>query len=176
MKPSTIPPGLLAVRDLIDGHPDRRKEILAHEIRQRERQHLLFKSNRKLLQMHIWSSIKSILIVGLTVFSLAWTVGELAGLAQWIKHAQQTSVRVPIPFANDIKWDVGALIPTSTVFVAAAQLPQWTIRDAGMIAIAAMVLVFVEKCVLAFFAWRQTRQMDEAEEDLEEEIDVLKTW
>jgi hypothetical protein len=173
---TTISPGLLAVRDLIDRHPDSRKEILAHEIRHREREHLLFKSNRKMLQMHIWGAVKSILVIGFTVFSLAWTVGEIAGLAQWIKHAQQSTIRVPIPFASDLKFDVGSLIPTSTVFAAAAQLPTWNIRDAGMIALAAMALVFVEKCILAFFTWRQTRQMDEAEEDLEEEIETLKTW
>lgn len=172
----TTPPGLLAVRDLIDRHPDSREEILTYEIRRRERELLLFRSSRKLLQVHVWGAVKTMLAVGLSVFVFAWTVGAFAGLAQWVRHAQQTSVSVPIPFAKEVKWDVGALIPTSTVLAAAAHLPLWDLRDAGMFAIAAILIVLIEKCIIAFMTWRQTRQMNEAEKDLEKELEALDSW
>jgi quinol-cytochrome oxidoreductase complex cytochrome b subunit len=171
-----IPTGLLHVRDLIERHPKERERLVAYEIRRRERERLLYRGTRKLMHVHAWSSVKTVLALGLSVFFFAWTLGQLAQFAQWVREVQAFAVTIPIPLREDIKLELGKMVPTSTVLTFAAGLPAWDWRDAGVIALVAMALLLVEKIFLAYLTWKHARELRSAVVEIDEEIRVLKEW
>ncbi len=175
---STIPPGLLAVHDLLERHPEERATFLPYEIRKREREHALFVAGKKLLQVNIWAALRAMLVVGTAVFTLVWTLGLLAQVNAWVEHAWSQSVTVPVPLGDDLRLDLGRLFPrpTSSLWLLAARLPLWNFSDAGTIALIAMVVVALEKGVVAWMTWTHARELKGAALELAEEIKTLKEW
>jgi len=171
-----IPAGLMAVHDLIEKHPTDRERLLSHELVRRERERLLFRGTRKLLHLHLWTSAKSILVLGVTVFVLVWTVGQVAQIAQWFQQVQNTTITIPVPLRNDFQWHLRDYLPTSTVLDVASKIPAFDWRDAAYIALALMILLLVEKIIIAFFSWKHASALKGGEVEAEEEIQILKEW
>ena len=174
--PKIIPPGLLSIHDLLTRFPEERKALLTNEIRRREEERTLFFGTKRLMSFHVWQALKTVLVIGLPVFLLVGTVGELARLAQWIQQAQQYSLAIPLPWESGARWDVGKMIPTSTALTYASQLPLWNLRHASAWALVVMAGVFVERIVLGYLTWRQTRLLQDAGKEREEEIQILEKW
>ena len=171
-------PGLLLVEDILDRLPKERAAILAYEIRRRERELLYIGSARQVLSYHLFSAAKVTFGIGIAVFAVVWTLGQLSQIAQWMLALQQWSYDIPIPFQESLRLELGKHlpIPTSTWLGGLSQLPVMDIRQASWVAFAAMVFVVLEQGLVGFFAWQRSMKLKSAVEELEEEIAELQAW
>lgn len=173
---NSTPAGLLAVRDLIERHPKDRERILQYEVAHRERERQLYLGTRKLMRFHLWASAKTLVTLGLSVFALIWTVGQVAQIAQWFQQVRGLTFKIPVPLRQDIVWRISDYLPTSTVFEVASKIPVFDWRDAGYIALAVMVLVLVEKLIVTILTWKHSQGLQGGITTAEEEIRFLKEW
>ncbi len=172
----TIPPGLIALKDLIDRAPRDREVLLAYEIRKRERERLLYGSTRQLMRMHLWSNVKSLLLWIVTVFSIILTVGALSDFGRWLQNAGRYTLNLPPPLPQHYQIDLSSLIPTSTVITAFARLPNWNWQNALAISLFIAGVILVEKVILGYFTLHKAKQLNDAGRELDEEVKVLREW
>ncbi|HWQ99623.1 MAG TPA: hypothetical protein VN397_02120 [Candidatus Methylomirabilis sp.] len=170
------PPGLLFVADLLARIPERKRDLLDHEIAKRERERTLTHETRHLLSWHPLHTTKTVALYGFHGFILAWVIGLLASLGRSYAALQTTKIKIPLPLVNDIVFNLGSFVPTSTTLGIASQLPVWSFRTALVIGIGIAVIVAVEKIVFAALQWKKVRALQASEADLHQEIETLKEW
>jgi hypothetical protein len=172
----TVPPGLVVVADIIIRIPERAEDIIVSEIENRERERTMTHETRSLLSWHPINTTRMVLLLGFHGFVLAWAIGWLAALGNAYAHLKTSSIAVPLPLVQDVTVDLGAFVPTSTALSVASRLPAIGLRDAIGIGIIIALIVAVERGIIAAFQWKKARLLRAAEERLQMELDVLKSW
>ncbi len=166
---------LLYIEDFIKRYPEKRLTILDDEIHHRERELLLYTSAYTLVRLHIFASLRVILGAGLSVFLLVWSLSQLAQLAQSFVNFQNApfglSERV-----GELLFSTSTRLLSSTMsssgLVGAFYHLDW--QDAASIGFAVTIVIFLEKCIVGFFAYRRSRALKSGLHELEEEIEILK--
>jgi len=176
MPPKPCPPGLLPVRDILERYPADRAMFLIHEIRRRERELTLYRSVRGVSHFQLWEAVRSTIVTGVLLFLLIMGVGEVAKLSQWVVGLQSSKIPIPIPFVKGVNLDIGQYMPSSTVITLAAQLPAWDWRDAGVIVAAIVAALLAFRLVTGYIVWKRSRVLRTAMIELEDEVDVLRSW
>ena len=170
-----MPDGLLEVDFLMREMPKHSERILRHEIMRRERSILLLKGNLRLIKIQTWDVLKSALWTGLTVFFLILALGQVAELLRTVEGLSSFFDQVPAPIAREIELD--ALFESdSAVWGFATGLPEFTVLDATVVAIIAMLIVFGFKGYLIYAHFRQARQIKSMLLDTDNERRVLERW
>lgn len=166
---------LLYIEDFIKRYPEKRLIILDEEIHQRERELLLYTSAYTLVRLHIFASLRVILVAGLSVFLLVWSLSQLAQFAQSLLSFQGA------PFG--LSEHVGTLLfSTSTRLVSSTTnasglmgtLYHLDWHDAATVGFAVSIVIFFEKCIVGFFAYRRFRALKSGRRELEEDLEALK--
>lgn|GEM_PF-2611379 len=150
--------GLLEVDFLLKQLPDVKERILKYEIQRRERSILLLKGNIRLMRLQTWSVIRSALWTGLTVFFLIVALGQVKTLVQSLQHVSTSLRRIPAPLAREM--DLGAIFdPVGTLGSFADSLPTFTLFQATLVAIIAMLVVLGFKGYLIFSQYQLAKGM-----------------
>lgn len=168
------PVGLIAVARLIAETPDRRDDILAYEIRQRERELLVTRETRHALSWHPFHTTKVVLAVGVGVFVIVWLMSQLRAVAEWYTRARAATLTLPL--IGDRTIDLGSHVPTSTAFDLMGRLPQWGLVESFWIAVGLMLVIVIERLVFAAFQWKHVQALVSAETELAEEVTTLRAW
>ncbi|MEN9558727.1 MAG: hypothetical protein RL141_1096 [Candidatus Parcubacteria bacterium] len=178
MKPNrlTVPPGLVMVADLIARIPERAQEVIASELAKREREQTVAHETRNLLSWHPINTTRMVLLFGFHGFVLAWALGWLGAIGQAYAHLKVTTIAVPLPLVQDLSFNLGTLVPTSTVLSVASHLPTLDFRDALGIGIGIAIVVALERGIIAAFQWKKSRLLRAAEMELEKEMELLRGW
>jgi hypothetical protein len=174
MNRETVPPGLLMVADLIVRLPERKEELLAYELRKRERDQQIARETLHLLSWHPLHTTKVVLVYGITAFSIASLVGSIASLGQWFVHLQASKVPLSIPMVGSIPINIGSLVPTSTALSSIADLPVVSLRDSMYFGIAVALLVLIEKVIFIVIQHGKAQVLRRALEELDVETKALK--
>ena len=156
--------------------PARRDEIIAYAIREREREQLSAREVRGLMALHPLQTLKVTLISGLIAFVLAWIFSELIAIGHWYSQAKAYSLNIDIPLVGKTALDIGSHVPTSTELGIASQFPVYGIREVGMFAIGVMLLILLEKIIVAIFHFRDSRELKRSSTELKKELETLKAW
>ena len=164
------------VRDIMQRFPEQRDAYLAYEIHRRERDRILYASVRHVTGLHAWSAVKSMLVTGFTIFSLLFALGLAASFANWVQGLQAYKINVPMPLTKGLDFDVGSLVPTSTLIVYAAKLPMIRWQDAVMVAFIVMAIMLLGNIISGYLLWNRTRSIQNGIMDIEDEIKILKSW
>ena len=162
--------------DLLTRVPERRRDLIDHEIKKRERERLLIHETRQLLSWHPLHTTKTVLLYGVHSFILAWVIGLLASLGRSYVTLQTTTIEIPLPLVKDIVFNLGSFVPTSTSLGLASQLPAWSFRDALVVGLIVSLVVTAEKVIFAALQWRRVKILKAAMTELEHEAAVLKEW
>ncbi len=170
------PPGLLATRELLLAHPDQTETILNQALLERDRMKRLFETVHRTTSFQFISTIKSILFVGLSVFSVIWAMGAVVKLAQWIitTSLSDFSPAATLFFGSGTKGAALAAKGTWLTTVANLPMPNW--RDATLWAAVVMVLIVLERAYTSYVTWRDTRFLKQGQDDITKEIEVLELW
>lgn len=169
-----VMPGLLSIKDLIERIPAERERILEYEIKSREREILQTKGLRRVMHLQAWSSFRTVLAVGLSVFIVVFALGQLAGLARWVQEIR--GLGFSLPGFGTGRFSPGSVIPTSTIMEIAADIPSLGPVEAGLISLAVVLALLVWKGYVAYVLMVQARGMRNFQKDLEGEIRLLKGW
>lgn len=172
----TCPPGLLLVADLLARVPERKRDLIDHEIKKRERERLMSHETRQLLSWHPLHTTKTVLLFGVHSFILAWVVGLLASLGRSYVALQTTTIEIPLPLVKDIVFNLGSFVPTSTSLGLASQLPAWSFRDALVVGLIVSLVVAAEKVVFAALQWDRVKKLKASMSELDQEMASLKAW
>jgi hypothetical protein len=170
----TVPPGLLMVADLIARVPERKEELLAYELRKRERELQVVRETRHLLSWHPLHTTKVVLIYGIIAFSIATLIGSIASLGQWFVRLQSSNVPISIPMVGSIPFDIGSYVPSSTTLSSLALLPNISLLNSTYFGIAVALLVLIEKVVFIIIQYGKAEVLRNAEKELNEEMEALK--
>lgn len=172
----TVPAGLVIVADLVARIPERGQEVIASEIARRERERTMTRETRSLLSWHPINTTRTVLLFGLHGFVLAWALGWLAALGHAYAQLKTSSIAIPLPLVQDLAFNIGTIVPTSTALSVASRLPPIDFRDAIGVGIAIAFVVAVERGIIAAFQWKKARLLRAAEDELQAEIETLKSW
>lgn len=167
--------GLFEVDFLTREMPERREAILKYEIKRREQNALLLKGNLRLMRIQTWDVLKSAFWTGLTVFFLLLAVGQVGIFLRSVEDLSRVLEQVPAPIAREIELDA-LFDPSSAAWSFAAGLPEFTIQDATVIAIVAMLLVLGFKGYLVYAHYKQASQMKSMLEETNKERKELEAW
>lgn len=170
------PVGLIAVSRLIAETPERRDDILAYEIRRRERELLITRETRHALSWHPFHTTKVVFAVGGGVFVIVWLMSQLRAVAEWYTRARAATLTIPLPLIGDRTIDLGSHVPTSTAFDLMGRLPQWGLLESFWIAVGLMLVIVLERIIFAAFQWKHVQALASAETELAEEIATLRAW
>lgn len=172
----SCPPGLFGTRDLLLAHPDDKEAILNQALLERDRTKRLFETVHRTTSFQFISTIKSVLFVGLSVFSVIWAMGVVVQLAQWISS---TSLSDLSPMAS-VFFGSGAkqapIVGTQPWLTKIANLPMLNWRDATFWAAIIMILIVLERAYTSYITWRDTRFLKQGKEDIAREIETLESW
>lgn len=170
------PPGLFATRDLLLAHPQDAETILNQALLERDRTKRLFETVHRTTSFQFISTIKSVLFVGLSVFSVIWAMGVVVQLAHWISN---TSLSDLSPMAG-IFFGSGAkqapIIKTGSWVTTIGNLPMPNWRDATLWAAIVMILIVLERAYTSYITWRDTRFLKQGSDDITKEIETLEVW
>lgn len=172
----TVPPGLVIVADLVARIPERANDVIASELARRERERTMTRETRSLLSWHPINTTRVVLLFGLHGFVLAWALGWLAALGHAYAQLKTASIAIPLPLLQDLAVNLGTFVPTSTALSVASRLPPIDFRDAIGVGIAIALIVAVERGIIAAFQWKKARLLRTAEDELQAEIEILKSW
>ena len=173
---SSVPIGLLSESDLISRFPARREEVIAHAIARREEEMIGLRETRKLLSWHPVQLIKTLLIVGIVAFSLAWMFSQIAAFGHWYAGARASKLVVAIPMLGNESFPVGQYLPTSTAMTTIQTLPMIGLNESIWFAIAVMGIVLLERGILITISWNRISQLHQAERQRKDEIELLRSW
>ncbi len=172
----TVPPGLVMVADLVARIPERAEDVLASELARRERERTMTHETRSLLSWHPINTTRTVLLFGLHGFVLAWALGWLAALGHAYSQLKTASIAIPLPLVQDLAFDLGNIVPTSTALSVASRLPPIDFRAAIGVGLVIAFIVAMERAIIAAFQWKKARMLRLAEAELQNEIDTLKSW
>ncbi len=166
---------LIALEELLKALPERRKDILQNEIRQKENNWYLLRATHRLTRIQVWQSFRTIFWVGLSVFLFFFAIGQAAALAQWITSLQEYTEVIPNPVLREIDLEA-FFVPSSSAVTVASGLPQFGILDATFLALIAMVLVLAFKSFIVYTYITQMNVLKKMVHELERELVVLRSW
>jgi hypothetical protein len=172
----TVPPGLLIVADVIARLPERKQDLLAYELKRRERELVMLRDTHQRLSWHPVQTLKSVILYGINAFVLAWSAGLLSSVGRSYASLKSSHVDVPIPFAQDFGINFGPFVPTSTPLLVAAQLPSVTLEEAIMFGLTIALAIILMRVIIVVIRWRKMHELHEQEIELVHEIDVLREW
>lgn len=170
------PAALLLVQDLTERLPAERERILRHEINWREREQMQFRGIRRVMHLHAWMSFRTVIFVGITVFIFVFTLGQFAGLARWVQTVRNTALSVSQPIQAGLGLSPESFVPSSTLLHYAAQIPVLGLWDAGLLALIVVIALVLWKGYNTYFLLLQARGLRRAQRELQEEIDILRSW
>lgn len=172
----SCPPGLFGTRDLLLAHPDDKEAILNQALLERDRTKRLFETVHRTTSFQFISTIKSVLFVGLSVFSVIWAMGVVVQLAQWISNTSFSdfSPVASVFFGSGAKQ--ASIVGTQPWLTRIANLPMLNWRDATLWAAIIMILIVLERAYTSYITWRDTRFLKQGKEDITREIETLESW
>lgn len=172
----TVPPGLLMIADIIVRIPERRDDLLAYELKQREREIALIVEAHHQQSWHPIKTLKSVLLYGVNAFVLAWSAGFIASVGRSYASLKTSQLGIPVPFLGNTPLNIGSLVPTSTPLSIAAQLPLITPQQAFFIGAAVGLAAVVMRVLVVAFRWKRLRALREQQAELKKEMHILQTW
>lgn len=164
------------VADFIARVPERAQDVIASELEKRERERTMAHETRGLLSWHPINTTRTVLLFGFHGFVLAWALSWLGALGQAYAQLRSATIELPLPLVQNLSFDIGSLVPTSTALSVASRLPTINFRDAVGVGIAIAIVIALERGVLAAFQWKKARLLRAAEEELKKEVDILRSW
>ena len=173
---NTCPIGLLAEYDLMGRLPERRKEIIGQAVDTRADKKLMLKQTLHAYTWHPLNTTKVMLLVGLLVFELVMLVSGVSMLGHWYAQAKNSTISVPVPLIQSMDINLGSYLPSSTYITMTEQLPTISLLQAVYIALAAMLLVLLEKGVIMAVHWEKVKHLRAAMKACDEEIALLEKW
>lgn len=167
---------LKSVQEMISAQPAAKKSFLWLEMRHLEREKLLCESVEKLVQVEIFSSVRSIVMTGASLALLVLIYSKLVQLASWIEHAGTVTIPLPPPISRDAVLNLAAYVPSSTAIGTLAKLPviDWQIAWKWVLAI--VILIAAEKAISGYQTWRRSQTLHRIAEEIQDELRTLKGW
>lgn len=170
------PIGVLNDFDLLSRHPERSREIIQHGIEVRERRLTVTRETRRLMSWHPIHTVKIIFVSGLATFLGVWLVSQIAQLGHWYADLKGLGMTIPLPLVGEKTLEIGSHIPTSTTLASASRLPLVTAKGSLYSALIVMAILMLERVVATLVQWKKIQSLKQAEQELEQEIQVIKSW
>jgi hypothetical protein len=170
-----VPVGILVEADLIRRFPDRRDEVVTYAIAKREEELIGLHETRKQLSWHPIQLFKLLLIVGVTTFSIIWSVSQVSAFGHWYVTARTTAVPISIPIIGTTSINIGQYLPASKEIESLQQLPTITLQDSLIWTGVVMGVVLLERVAIILFAWKKIKKLGNGERRVKEEIEQLET-
>lgn len=164
------------VADLIARIPERADDVITAELERRERERTMTHETRNLLSWHPIHTTRTVLLFGFHGFVLAWAIGWLAALGHAYAQLKSSAIALPLPLVQELSFDLGSIVPTSTALSVASRLPPIDLRDAIGVGIVIALIVAVERGIIAALQYKKARLLRTAEEKMDAEIAMLKSW
>ncbi len=171
-----VPVGILVEADLIRRFPDRRDDVVAYGIAKREEELIGLHETRKQLSWHPVQLIKTLLVVGVTAFSLIWSVSQVSAFGHWYATARTTKVPISIPLIGSTSINIGQYLPVSKEIESLQQLPTYTLQDSLIWTGVVMGIILLERGVLIAIAWKKIKKLGHGEKRVKEEIEQLEAF
>lgn len=144
------------------------------EIRTLERERFLFKKMRDLMVAQAWTRFQSLVLIGVTIFSLVLAVGGIAQVARWFTFIQD--IRLPWPASVTFPdfGMVSSTLPNPAMVKALSQFPLWGFKDATVTALVVMFAILIFRLWKGVNLWKDIRRMRETMKDIDLELERLK--
>ncbi|MCC7357486.1 hypothetical protein IT408_03190 [Candidatus Uhrbacteria bacterium] len=172
----SCPIGVLNEFDLLNRHPERKTEIIQHGIEVRERRLTTTSETRRLLSWHPIHTVKIIFVSGLATFFAVWIITQISFLGHWYSDLKNLDFAISLPIVGEKTIEIGSHIPISTTLASASKLPQISAKSSVYSAILVMIILIFERIVTIMVQWKKNKSLKQAENELGEEIKVLRTW
>lgn len=167
---------LKAVQEFAAGQPAAKKAFLWLELRHLEREQLLCASVQDLVQVEIFSGVRSVLSTALGSAAAVIIYSKLVELAGWLERVRTVTVPLPPPISRNAVLDLSGYVPSSTAIGWLAKLPAIDWSSAWKWVAVIVAIVAVEKLVTGYQTWRRSQSLRQTAEGLQEEIRVIRSW
>lgn len=175
--PITCPPTLLGLQDTLERHPDARQAILKAEIAHREREVIMLRSQRGLLQLQVWNVIQSALGAGFFVFTTGWFLSQMVGFAKSLQKIETLNAGLGTNvLTRSLQANITAMLPSSTTLRTIAVLPEWTTYQLLVAALVVFGVLLLLGIVRGVQLWKMSWQLKKGIQVAEGEIGALKSW
>ncbi len=157
--------------------PEQRAALIQELIQQRERQLMLYRDVRELTRTHLFGIGRSLMMLGITIFSLLVTLGALAELARLFQRVEEFKITLPATVVSQSKmlFDFGSHLPSSPMIQYIAKLPLGDLKQAGLLTFGVIVLILLGRFISVYRGWRHTQTYESHIRELEAEIQELRS-
>lgn len=167
---------LKSVQEVVSASATSKKALLWLEMRHLEREKLLCESVENLVQVEIFSSVRSVVVTGASLSLLVLIYSKLVQLASWVEHAGTVTIPLPPPISRDAVLNLGAYVPSSTAISALAKLPAIDWQVAWKWVLVIVVMIAAEKAITGYQTWRRSQTLRRIADEIQEELQTLKGW
>jgi hypothetical protein len=145
------------------------------EIRTLERERFLFQKMHDLMVAQAWTRLQSLVLIGITIFSLVLAVGGIAQVARWFTFIQNIHLPWPASVTFPELQMVSSTLPNPVVVRALSQFPLWGFKDATVTALIVMLAILVFRLWKGVNLWKDIRRMRETMKDIDFELERLRS-
>lgn len=170
------PPSLIVVKDVLMRYPENASEFLEQTILDRTRLKKLFETVHRTTSFQFFATIKGVLFVGVSIFSVLWAIGAVVQVAQWVSKASLSDLSPVATMLLGSNAKHTPIVTGQSWLSRLAQLPIIDWRDATLWATIIMVLIALERFYTSYATWRDTQFLRQGQAELEAEIMVLEAW